>query len=46
MHIYFKLNNFATPSKVKLINSLDVGRPKYDFYFILTVPGDSGLLEV
>ena len=47
MHIFFRFNNFATPSKVKSINSFDVGRPKNDFYFILTVApeDDSSFFE-
>ena len=43
MHGYFRLNNFETPSSVKSINSFDVGRPKYDFYFGALPEGESGL---
>ena len=48
MPIYFRLNNFVIPFKVKSIISLDVDRPKNDFYLKLAVPleGDSGLFEL
>ena len=45
MHVYFRFNNFDTPSSVKSINSFDVGRPKNDFYFGTLPEGDSGLFE-
>ena len=43
MHVYFRFNNFDTPSSVKSINSFDVGRPKNDFYFGTLPEGESGL---
>ena len=43
MHGYFRLNNFETPSSVKSINSFDIGRLKYDFFFGTLPECESGL---